>query len=93
MKTVKGGITAVPGFLASGIHCGIKKIKVPDLALIFSKDPCTAAGLFTTNRVTAAPVRLTQNHIKSGRLQAIVANSGNATASSSKPLVRAQKAF
>lgn len=80
MKTVKGGITAVPGFLASGIYCGIKKIKAPDLALIFSKDPCTAAGLFTTNRVTAAPVRLTRNHIKSGRLQAIVANSGNANA-------------
>ncbi|HEY5593937.1 MAG TPA: bifunctional ornithine acetyltransferase/N-acetylglutamate synthase, partial [Nitrospiria bacterium] len=80
MKMIKGGITAVPGFFASGIYCGIKKIKVPDLALIFSKDPCTAAGLFTTNRVTAAPVRLTREHIRSGRLQAIVANSGNANA-------------
>ena len=80
MKTIQGGITAVPGFLASGIHCGIKKVKAADLALIFSKDPCAAAGLFTINRVTAAPVRLTQNHIKSGRLQAIVANSGNANA-------------
>ncbi len=80
MKTIKGGITAVPGFLASGIHCGIKKVKAADLALIFSKEPCAAAGLFTTNRVIAAPVRLTQNHIKSGRLQAIVANSGNANA-------------
>ena len=80
MKMIKGGITAVPGFFASGIYCGIKKIKVPDLALIFSKDPCTAAGLFTTNRVTAAPVRLTRKHIRSGRLQAIVANSGNANA-------------
>ncbi|MBI3811192.1 MAG: bifunctional glutamate N-acetyltransferase/amino-acid acetyltransferase ArgJ [Nitrospirae bacterium] len=80
MKTIKGGITAVPGFLASGIYCGIKKIKGPDLALIVSSDPCTAAGLFTTNRVTAAPVRLTQNHIKSGRMQAIIANSGNANA-------------
>jgi len=80
MKAVKGGITAVPGFLASGVHSGIKKINEPDLALIFSKNPCTAAGLFTTNRVAAAPVRLTQEHIRSGRLQAIVANSGNANA-------------
>jgi glutamate N-acetyltransferase/amino-acid N-acetyltransferase len=80
MKTIKGGVTAVPGFFASGIYCGIKKIKVPDLALIFSTDPCTAAGLFTTNRVTAAPVRLTRKHLRSGRLQAIVANSGNANA-------------
>lgn len=80
IRPILGGITAVPGFLASGIHCGIKKVKAPDLALIFSKEPCTAAGLFTTNRVTAAPVRLTQKHIKSGMLQAIVANSGNANA-------------
>ena len=80
MKSVQGGITAVPGFLASGIHSGIKKIKAPDLAMIFSKDPCTAAGLFTTNRVTAAQVRLTREHVKSGTLQAIVANSGNANA-------------
>lgn len=80
MKKVNGGITAVPGFLASGIHAGIKKIKTPDLAIIFSKDPCTAAGLFTTNRITAAPIRLTREHIRSGTLQAIVANSGNANA-------------
>jgi glutamate N-acetyltransferase/amino-acid N-acetyltransferase len=80
IRTIPGGVTAVPGFLASGIYCGIKKIKAPDLALIFSKEPCTAAGLFTTNRVTAPPVRLTQKHIQSGRLQVIVANSGNANA-------------
>lgn len=80
MKTVKGGITAVPGFLASGIHCGIKKIKGSDLALICSETPCAAAGLFTMNRVVAAPVLLTRNHIQFGRLQAVVANSGNANA-------------
>jgi len=78
MKPISGGITAVPGFLASGIHCGIKNIRALDLALIFSNEPCTAAGLFTTNQISAAPVRLTQGHLKSGRLQAIVANSGNA---------------
>jgi glutamate N-acetyltransferase/amino-acid N-acetyltransferase len=85
IRTIPGGITAAPGFLASGIYCGIKKVKAPDLALIFSKEPCTAAGLFTTNRVTAPPVRLTQKHIESGKLQAIVANSGNANACTGPP--------
>ncbi|HEY4485492.1 MAG TPA: bifunctional ornithine acetyltransferase/N-acetylglutamate synthase, partial [Nitrospiria bacterium] len=80
MKKIKGGITAAPGFEASGIHSGIKKTKAADLALIVSKIPCTAAGVFTTNRIKAAPVRLTQEHLRSGRLQAIVANSGNANA-------------
>ena len=80
IKPISGGVTAPPGFLASGIHSGIKKVKALDLALIFSKEPCAAAGLFTRNRVIAAPVRLTQGHIQSGRLQAIVANSGNANA-------------
>jgi glutamate N-acetyltransferase/amino-acid N-acetyltransferase len=85
IRTIPGGVTATPGFLASGIYCRIKKVKAPDLALIFSKEPCTAAGLFTTNWVTAPPVRLTQEHIKSGRLQAIVANSGNANACTGPP--------
>lgn len=85
IRPVPGGVTAVPGFLASGIHCGIKKVKTLDLALIFSEEPCTAAGLFTTNRVIAAPVRLTQEHIKSGKLQAIMANSGNANACTGPP--------
>jgi glutamate N-acetyltransferase / amino-acid N-acetyltransferase len=80
IKSISGGVTAVPGFLASGVHCGIKKTGARDLALIYSKTPCTAAGLFTTNRITAAPVRLSQEHLKSGRLQAIIANSGNANA-------------
>jgi len=85
IRQIAGGVTAAPGFLASGIHCGIKKVKAPDLALIFSKEPCTAAGLFTTNRAIAAPVRLTQEHIKSRMLQAIVANSGNANACTGPP--------
>jgi len=80
LRPVSGGVTAVPGFLASGVHCGIKKNKALDLALIFSNKACAAAGLFTTNRIAAAPVRLTQKHLKSGRLQAIIANSGNANA-------------
>lgn len=80
MKHVKGGITAPKGFLASGINCGIKKEK-KDLALIFSEKPCVATGLFTLNKVKAAPVILDIQKIHLGKkARAIIANSGNANA-------------
>jgi len=66
------------GFRASGISCGIKKSGKKDLALIYSEVPAVAAGVFTTNQVKAAPILLSQRQIKSGKIQAIVANSGNA---------------
>lgn len=67
------------GFKAGGIHCGIKKRK-KDLALIYSETPAVAAGMFTTNQIQAAPVKLTRNTINNGSIQAIIANSGNANA-------------
>lgn len=67
------------GFKAGGIHCGLKKRK-KDLALIYSEVPAAAAGVFTTNRVQAAPVKLTRNTIANGTIQAIIINSGNANA-------------
>jgi len=70
----------VPGFLASGIHTGIKADGRPDLAMIFSKRPATAAGVFTTNCFKAAPVLLDMERIRSGRAQAVIANSGVANA-------------
>lgn len=70
----------VPGFKFAGIACGIKKSKKKDLALIFSEHPATAAILFTTNRVKAAPVVVGSKRMKRGRLQAVVVNSGNANA-------------
>jgi glutamate N-acetyltransferase/amino-acid N-acetyltransferase len=75
MTTVK-----VPGFKFAGVSCGIKKSKKRDLALIVSDRPATAAALFTTNRVKAAPVLVGMRHIRSGKIQAIVVNSGNANA-------------
>jgi len=66
------------GFKASGIAAGIKKNGKKDLGLIVSEVPATAAGLFTTNKVKAAPVILGMERITSGRCQAIIANSGNA---------------
>jgi glutamate N-acetyltransferase / amino-acid N-acetyltransferase len=70
----------VPGFKFAGVSCGIKKSKKRDLALIAAERPAVAAALFTTNRVKAAPVLVGMRHIRSGKLQAIVVNSGNANA-------------
>jgi glutamate N-acetyltransferase / amino-acid N-acetyltransferase len=66
------------GFSASGIAAGIKKNKSLDLGLIVSDKPATVAGIFTKNRVKAAPVRLDQQRVKSGQCRAVIVNSGNA---------------
>jgi glutamate N-acetyltransferase / amino-acid N-acetyltransferase len=78
---VKGGITAPQGYLAAGVAAGIKK-KGLDLAVVFSSKPASAAGVFTLNRVQAAPVLLSKENLKSsrGRARAILINSGCANA-------------
>lgn len=70
----------VPGFLANGIHAGIKENGEPDLSLIFSAKPATAAAVFTTNCFKAAPVLLDMERIRSGIIQAVIVNSGVANA-------------
>ena len=79
---IKGGVGAPRGFRTSAVGCGIKdpKNKRLDLGLIYSKEPCTSAGTFTTNRVKAAPVKVCQNALRRGEIRAIIANSGNANA-------------
>ena len=79
---VAGGITAPRGFRATGIACGIKANGRPDLALIASSRPVSAAAIFTLNQAKAAPVLLSQRHLHSsgGMAQAIVTNSGCANA-------------
>ncbi len=84
IRKINGGITAITGFLASGIYAGIKKVEKKDLALIFSEKPCAAAGLFTKNEVKGAPVIISQRNIKNGIGQAIIANSGNSNACTGK---------
>lgn len=74
------GITAPVGFRAAGLHCGIKKPGLLDLALIVSECSGPIAGLFTTNKVVAAPVILDRHHLRHGRGRAILVNSGNANA-------------
>ena len=82
IKRIKRGVCAPSGFVASAVSAGIKNPDDPrlDLALIYSKHPCSAAGTFTTNRVKAAPVKVSQAYLKADKVQAIVANSGNANA-------------
>ncbi len=80
MREIRGGITAVPGFLAAGISAGIKKNGDRDLALIYSSEPALAAGVFTSNRFAAAPVLVSREHLEADLHRAIVINSGCANA-------------
>ncbi len=84
-KVVKGGITAPKGYKASGIACGVKKSGKKDLALIFSEEPAKVASLFSTNRVKAAPILVSQEILKKYQtIRAVVVNSGNANACTGK---------
>ncbi len=76
------GVTAPEGFVAASAFCGIKKTNKtkPDVALIYSPVPTVAAATFTTNKIKAAPVKVSAAHIRSADIRAIVANSGNANA-------------
>jgi len=68
------------GFMASGVHCGIKKNNNKDLALIVSDIPAQAAGVYTKNIVKGHSLKWTMDHIKGNRIKAITINSGNANA-------------
>jgi glutamate N-acetyltransferase/amino-acid N-acetyltransferase len=70
----------VRGFKASSVTVGFKKDIGPDMALIFSDSEATAAGVFTTNMIKAAPVLFSMEQIKKGRARAIIVNAGNANA-------------
>jgi glutamate N-acetyltransferase/amino-acid N-acetyltransferase len=78
----EGTITTPRGFLAGATYAGVKRAGegALDLGLLYSERPCTAAGVFTTNRIKAAPVVLTRRHLENARAQAIVVNSGCANA-------------
>src|SRR6266496_4960764 len=90
---IPGSITAPQGFRAAGVFCDIKRLGTgkgsdkgakSDLALIVSDVPATVAGMFTTNQVCAAPVKLCVERVRKGRARAIVVNSGNANACTGK---------
>ncbi len=81
MKSLPGKESIiVPGFTFASASAGIKQIGKKDLALIFSEKPAVIAGVFTTNRIKAAPLKLAIENIASQKGQAIIINSGNANA-------------
>src|SRR6266498_1434370 len=101
MKTrfsrVSGSIVAPRGYIASGVFCDIKRLgtgkgsekgRKRDLALIVSEVPAIVAGMFTTNQICAAPVKVCIQRVKKGIAQAIVVNSGNANACTGKQGLR-----
>jgi len=92
-KTILGSVIAPKGFLASGVFCDIKRLgtgkgsnkgQKRDLALIVSEAPATVVGMFTTNQVCAAPVKVCVERVRKGTARAIVVNSSNANACTGK---------
>ena len=79
MKEIEGTIATPKGFFADGLHCGLKKEKV-DLGWIVSEVPASAAAVFTTNQVQAAPILVTKEKMQAGTLQGVIVNAGNANA-------------
>ena len=91
MKFIDGGVTAAKGFIASGIHCGIRKNQTKkDLAMIKSDNLCSAAAVYTQNKVYGAPITVTKNNISNGYAQAVIVNSGNANTCNSDGVEKAQ---
>ena len=83
LNQISGGVCAAKGFTAAGVHCGVKASSSPDkndLALILSEKECAAAATYTMNRVKAAPLYVTMDHLENGVAWGVVANSGNANA-------------
>lgn len=76
---ISKGVCAPKGFKANGIHCGIRKNKSKkDLSIIYSDVMCSAAAIYTQNKVQGAPIAVTKAHIEDGYAQAVIVNSGNA---------------
>ena len=92
MEIISGGICAAKGFIAGGIHCGIRKNKSKrDLALIFSETKASAAAVYTTNLVKGAPLAVTKMHLMDGKAQAVICNSGNANTCNANGIEIAQQ--
>ena len=79
MKYIDGGVCSAKGFRAGGMNCGIKVGSTKkDLAMIASDVMCSAAAVYTTNKVKGAPLAVTKEHLADGKAQAVICNSGNA---------------
>lgn len=79
ISKIGGGICAPKGYMASGIHCGFRKNRdKKDLGIIVSDRECSVAAVFTQNKVKGAPIAVDKEHIKDGKIRAVICNSGNA---------------
>ena len=79
LKKIEGGVCAAKGFVASGVHCGIRKNKTKrDLALIYTEKKAAAACVYTQNLVKGAPIYVTRENVSDGYAHAVICNSGNA---------------
>ncbi len=87
IKEISGGVAVPRGFRADGVSCGIKK-NGKDLAIILSEVRARTAALFTTNKFQAAPLKITQKHLRDGMAQAIIINSGNANSATGEEGLR-----
>jgi glutamate N-acetyltransferase / amino-acid N-acetyltransferase len=83
VQTATGAVTAAKGFVAGAVHAGIRRSKL-DLAVIRSTELAVGAGMFTANRVQAAPVLVSKAHLAQAEPQAVVINSGVANAATGK---------
>ena len=89
MNDIPGGVTSARGFFAAGYAAGIKYQGRPDMAMVFSPEPCAAAGVFTTNLVKAAPVCWDRDLVFSGApARAVVVNAGIANAATGEEGLR-----
>lgn len=97
VKFVKGGVCAAKGFKANGVQCGLAHAgasvtkKKNDLALIVADKECTAAAVYTTNKVKGAPILVTKEHIKNGKAKAVIVNSVNANTCNADGVEKAEK--
>ena len=80
IEAINGGVTAAGGFHAAGVKAGIKTSKNADLAMVYSENPCSAAGTFTTNAIRASSVDWCEGILPDAGIHAIICNSGCANA-------------
>ena len=89
---IEGGVCAAKGFKAGGVHCGVRRnVKKPDLAMIVSSEPCSAAAVYTKNLVKGAPILVTKENLRDGTAQAVICNSGNANTCTADGVQKAMK--
>ncbi len=91
IKRIDGGVCAPKGFTAAGMHCGVRKNHAKkDIAMIFCEVSCSAAAVYTKNKVFGAPITVTRKNIADGRARAVICNSGNANTANLDGVEKAQ---